>query len=70
MRYVFNERTVFVDPAGNMVKMETIQNQPVTVYYEKQGEQMVVTKVVTQKPIPSVVEKKTTTTTTTTGDSE
>ena len=67
MKYVYNERTVFEDPAGHMVKVESIQNQPVTVFYEKQGEQMVVTKVVTQKSIPALVEKKTTTTTTTTG---
>ena len=69
MRYVFNEKTMFVDPAGNTVKVESIQHQPVTVFYEKEGDQMVVTKVVTQKSTPSqVIEKKSTTTTTTTGE--
>lgn len=76
-KYVFNDRTVWVDSAGNTVKMETVQNQPVTVYYQRDGDQMVVTRVVTQKPVtttvisppvvtaPRVIEKKTTTTTTT-----
>jgi len=66
-KYVYNDHTVWVDPAGNTVKMETVQNQPVTVYYQKDGDQMVVTRVITQKPLPPpVVEKRTTTTTTTT----
>jgi len=65
-KYVYNDRTVWVDPAGNTVTTETVRNQPVTVYYEKEGDQMVVTKVVTQKPLPSrIIEQKTTTTKTT-----
>lgn len=65
-KYVYNDKTIWVDPMGNTVKMETVQNQPVTVYYQKEGDQMVVTRVITQKTLPPpVVEKKTTTTTTT-----
>jgi hypothetical protein len=66
-KYVYTERTSWVDAAGNTVVRESVQNQPVTIYYEKQGDQMVVSRVVTQKPLTApMVEKKTTTTTTTT----
>ena len=62
-KYVFTEKTMFVDPAGTTVTKESITNQPVTVYTEKQGDQMVVTKVVTKKSMPApMIEKKTTTT--------
>jgi hypothetical protein len=64
MRYTFNEKTMFVDSAGNVVQQDTIRNQPVTVYYTKDGDQMTVSKVVVTKPAPSMMEKKTTTTTT------
>jgi len=64
-KYVYTEKTAWVDSAGNSVSTETVQNQPVTVFTEKQGDQLVVTKVVTQKTISAPkVEKKTTTTTT------
>ncbi|HUE38631.1 MAG TPA: hypothetical protein VMR29_03960 [Candidatus Binatia bacterium] len=64
MRYTFNEKTMFVDSAGNVVQQDTIRNQPVTVYYSKDGDQMTVSKVVVTKQAPSMMEKKTTTTTT------
>jgi hypothetical protein len=70
-KYVFNDRTVWVDSAGNTVTMESVRNQPVTVYYQREGDQMVVTRVVTQKvvpPAPKVIERRTTTTTTELGD--
>ena len=55
-----------MDANGATVSREMMKNQPVTIYTEKQGDQMVVTKVVTQKTMPApMVEKKTTTTTTT-----
>ncbi len=67
-QYVYTEKTAWVDASGNTVSREAVQNQPVTVYTEKQGDQMVVTKVVTQKTISAPkIEKKTTTTTTTEG---
>ena len=63
-KYVLTEKTTFVDPAGATVSREAVQNQPVTIYTEKQGDQMVVTKVVTQKTVSAPkVERKTTTTT-------
>jgi len=70
-KYVYSERTSWVDAAGNTVTRESVQNQPVTIYYEKQGDQLVVSKVVMQKPLSAPrVEKKTTTTTTTTEPAE
>ncbi len=68
MKYVYTERTSWVDAAGNTVVRESVQNQPVTIYFEKQGDQLVVSRVVMQKPLTAapMVEKKTTTTTTTT----
>lgn len=68
--YTYNEKTMWVDSSGNTVTREAVKNQPVTIHYEKQGDQTVVTKVVSQKtvsaPAPApVIEKKTTTTTTT-----
>ena len=64
-KYVYTEKTTWVDSAGNTVSRDAIANQPVTIYTEKQGDQLVVTKVVTQKTVSAPkVEKKTTTTTT------
>ena len=68
MRYTFNEKTTFVDASGNVVTQEAIRNQPVTVFYSKDGDHMMVSKVVVTKQAPSMMEKKTTTTTTTTED--
>ena len=62
MKYTFNEKTVWVDSAGNTVTMSAVKNQPVTVHYLKEGPAMVVTRVEVQKPA-STIERKTTTTT-------
>ena len=65
MRYTFNEKTTFVDASGATVSQESIRNQPVTVYYTKDGDNMMVSKVVVTKSAPAaVMEKKSTTTTT------
>jgi hypothetical protein len=64
MRYTFNEKTTFVDAAGNVVTQEAIRNQPVTVFYSKDGDHMMVSKVVVTKQAPTMMEKRTTTTTT------
>jgi hypothetical protein len=58
--YVYNDKTAWVDSTGNQVTVEKVRHQPVTIYYQQDGDQMVVTKVVTQKP--RVIEKETTTT--------
>jgi len=65
MRYTFNEKTTFVDASGNVVQQETIRNQPVTVFYQKDGDQLIASKVVVTKQAPTMMEKKTTTSTTT-----
>ena len=60
--YTYTKQTTFVDEAGNTVTYEAIQNRPVTVYYTKQGDSMVVTKVeVTNRP-GGVIDRKETTT--------
>lgn len=69
VRYRFNEKTTFVDPSGKIVSYEAVRNQPVTVHYIDEGDQMVVTKVEVVKPVEvlrpaEVIEKRTTTTTT------
>jgi hypothetical protein len=48
--YQFSETTTYVDEAGNPVEIETVQaGVPVTVYFSKQGDKMVATKVVVKK---------------------
>ena len=66
VRYIYNDRTVWEDASGKTVRMETVRDQPATIFYEKQGDQMIVTKVITQKTTePRVIEQRTTTTMTT-----
>ena len=66
VRYIYNDRTVWEDASGKTVRMETVRDQPATIFYEKQGDQMVVTRVITQKTTqPRVIEQRTTTTMTT-----
>ena len=67
-QYTYTEKTTWVDPAGNTVSRDTVQNTPVTIYTERQGDQIVVTKVVTQKTVsaPATGGQQTITTTTTT----
>lgn len=60
--YTYTKQTTFVDDAGNVVTYEAIQNRPVTVYYTKQGDSMVVTKVEVTKGPGGVIERKETTT--------
>lgn len=60
--YKFSETTTWVDASGNVITSEQVRNSPVTVYYVKDGDSMIVTKVVASKPSST---KETTTTTTT-----
>jgi hypothetical protein len=50
MRYIFTEKTTFVDPTGKAVSREVIRDQPVTLYYSQDGGRLVVSKVVMAKP--------------------
>ena len=73
IRYSYSKTTTYVDEAGRPVSMETVKSGlPVTVYYSKDGERMVATKVIVRNAapanVPEVETKKTTTTTTTTNN--
>jgi hypothetical protein len=59
-KYTFTKETIFADPQGHVVAYDTIRNTPVTVYYTREGDRMIVSKVVTTKPV--VTEHRETTT--------
>jgi len=72
VHYTYTKTTTYVDENGNPVSMETVKSGlPVTVYYVKDGDNMVVSKVIVRKAVvvapaaPVIEDKKTTTTTTT-----
>jgi len=57
LTYSYSKTTTYVDESGNAVSSETVKSgAPVTVYYTKDGDKMIATKVIV---------RKTTTTTTT-----
>ena len=65
VRYYYNKETSIFDPEGHAVTWSAVRpDVPATVYYVREGDRMIVRKVVLSKP--TVVEKQTTTTTTTT----
>ena len=72
VHYTYTKSTTYVDESGNPVSMETVKSGlPVTVYYEKSGDDLVASKVVVRRAVnetvPATVDvTKTTTTTTTT----
>jgi len=72
MHYSYTKRTTYVDENGAPVSMDIVKSGvPVTVYYTRDGDNMVATKVIVRKAVSTgagdgTVEKKTTTTTTTT----
>ena len=66
--YSYSKTTTYVDQNGNPVSMETVKSGlPVTVYYVKDGDNLVASKVIV-RPIPTVpaatLQESTTTTTT------
>jgi len=80
IRYTYTKTTTYVDETGAPVSMEVVKSGlPVTVYYQKIGDDMVASKVIVRKavkvttpsidiapppaPAPVIEEKKTTTTT-------
>jgi hypothetical protein len=66
VKYYYTKSTTVVDPEGRRVEWSAIRpDMPVTYTYVKEGDRMVVSKVILQKPL-STYEKETTTTTTTT----
>jgi hypothetical protein len=64
--YAFTKTTTYVDENGNPVSVETVKSGvPVTVFYDRDGDRMVATRVVVRNTAPNAtVVKKTTTTTT------
>lgn len=73
VRYSFSKTTQYVDDAGNVVTREVIKSgEPVTLSYVKDGDRMIVNRVIVHKTAPvapaAVTTEKTTTTTTTTED--
>ena len=65
VKYYYNRDTTVLDPEGRVVTWSAVRpDAPATVYYVREGDRMLVRKVVLSKP--TVVEKETTTTTTTT----
>lgn len=71
LRYSYTKTTTYVDESGNPVSIETVKSGvPVTVYYDKDADKMVATKIVVRRaavvdPTPRIIEEKKTTTTTT-----
>lgn len=64
VRYYYSKDTTVLDPEGRTVTWSAVRpDMPATVYYVREGDRMLVRKVVLSKP--TVVEKETTTTTTT-----
>ena len=65
VRYYYTPETTIVDPAGHTVAWTDVRSDmPATVHYVKQGDRMIVKRVMLTKPV--TVTKETTTTTTTT----
>jgi len=63
-RYYYSKDTTILDPEGRTVTWSAVRpDLPATVYYVRDGDRMVVRKIVLSKP--TVIEKETTTTTTT-----
>ena len=70
VRYTFTKTTEYVDEAGNRVTQDIVKSGvPVTIRYVKEGDRMVVNRVIVRKQTTTVPEavttRKTTTTTTT-----
>jgi len=65
VRYYYTPETTIVDPVGHTVAWTDVRpDMPATVHYVRQGDRMIVKRVVLAKPV--TVTKETTTTTTTT----
>jgi hypothetical protein len=70
VRFGFSKRVEYVDAAGNPVSREVITSGvPVTVRYVREGDRMLVDRVIVQRtaPVAATTTTETTTTTTVTG---
>jgi hypothetical protein len=76
MKYTYTKKTIYVDERGMPVSVETVKSGlPVTVYYTREGSNMMAEKVVVRKTTTTtsdspMMEKKQTSTTTTTTESK
>ena len=67
VKYYYTKKTVLVDAEGKTVDWSLLRpDLPVRYEYVKDGDRMVVSKVVVTKPLATFEKKETTTTTTTT----
>ena len=65
VKYYYTKDTTILDPEGRTVTWSAVRpDLPATVYYVKEGDRVVVRKIILTKPV--VTEKETTTSTTTT----
>jgi hypothetical protein len=65
VRYYYSKDTAILDPEGRVVTWSAVRpDLPATVYYVREGDRMLVHKIVLSNP--TVIQKETTTTTTTT----
>jgi hypothetical protein len=65
VKYYYTKETSILDPAGRTVTWSDIRpDLPATVYYVREGDRMIVRKIVLTQPVRKI-EKETTTTTTT-----
>ncbi len=68
VHYSYTKSTIYVDEDGNPVSMDTVKSGlPVTIYYVKDGDNLVASKVVVRKSAiePATQVQQSTTTTTT-----
>ncbi|MGI8819721.1 MAG: hypothetical protein ACR2ID_02440 [Chthoniobacterales bacterium] len=64
-RYYYTKSTTVVDPAGATVDWSLLRpDMPVKYTYVKEGDRMVVSKIIVQKPVAEITKETTTTTTT------
>jgi hypothetical protein len=64
IRYSYSKTTTYVDESGNPVSIDTVRSGvPVTVYYNRTGDEMVANKVVVRQAAPATTTQSTTTTT-------
>ena len=66
VRYYYNKSTTILDPEGRTVTWSAIRpDLPATFYYVKEGDRMIVRKIVLTKPAATYEKKESTNTTTT-----
>ena len=64
VRYYYTKDTTVLDPEGHVVTWSAVRpDLPATVYYVREGDRMIVRRIVLSRP--TVIQKETTTTTTT-----